>query len=783
MPHDAGLPSSSMPRPGPTQRGSAPAPGRADTPAATRSQPTNVQPPGLNAAPDVFSLLSALRHRWISAVLLGGTLGVIAGIAAWYALVPKFTAFAQLQVGYARDSILSSSNASTGDFKTFLKTTADEVMSRRVIASALKRDEVKRLGLDGGAVDTAQAISEELRVEFKENSELLTILYAHPDPQVSLAVVNGIKEAYLEDIVYAKQGERNRKVTELEKVYADSVDALKRKKDNLKNLAEKLGTTDPSLWREQRLEVTQALRDSKQQHVQIGFKLVESRAALETFDARVKAIEKATRPSSETNEKGEPLKPIDEAAFRDAVDAALDRDGEVRGYRERLGRYEEEIQELRSKGFGANYFEVKYIRNRMSTLRSQLTRREGLVADRVRKSLERQAAQNAAGIPTNANGTPQFVEDPAIMRGQLAKQVESLTTLEETLRKEIERLAKEAAKTPVLASEYEQLADEIRRDEKILEEIGGRLEREKVELRATNRIRKFQDAELMRRDTKKQMLAAGVAPIAVFGAVSMGLALLEFRKRRVRSVSEISRGLGIRVVGAVPRMPHLARYLVTAEGESDLEGTPVMESIDAIRTRLLHDANTRSTRVVMVTSAMAGEGKTTLASALATSLARAGRKTLLLDGDLRRPTVHELFETAQQPGFSEVLLGEIEVAEAAVESPQDNLWVMPAGQWDREVLLALSRDGLEAIFERLAEEFDFVVVDSHPVLAANDSLLLGRQADAVLLSVLREVSQMPRVYAASQQLSAVGIRVIGAVVNASNPEEVYTSTPAQPVGV
>src|SRR5262249_56622453 len=115
--------------------------------------------------------------------------------------------------------------------------------------------------------------------------------------------------------------------------------------------------------------------------------------------------------------------------------------------------------------------------------------------------------------------------------------------------------------------------------------------------------------------------------------------------------------------------------------ESELEGTPVMESIDAIRTRLLHDASTRSTRVVMVTSAGPGEGKTTLASALATSLARAGRRTLLLDGDLRRPTVHELVEASMQPGFSEVLLGEVEVAEAAVDPGQDNLSVLPAGQW------------------------------------------------------------------------------------------------------
>ena len=94
----------------------------------------------------------------------------------------------------------------------------------------------------------------------------------------------------------------------------------------------------------------------------------------------------------------------------------------------------------------------------------------------------------------------------------------------------------------------------------------------------------------------------------------------------------------------------------------------------------------------------------------------------------------------------------------------------------------MSRDGLEGVFERLAEEFDFIVIDSHPVLAATDSLLIGRQVDAVILSVLREVSQMPRVYAAEQQLAALNIRVLGAVVNGTNPEEVFASAPAQ-VGV
>ncbi len=192
----------------------------------------------------------------------------------------------------------------------------------------------------------------------------------------------------------------------------------------------------------------------------------------------------------------------------------------------------------------------------------------------------------------------------------------------------------------------------------------------------------------------------------------------------------------------------------------------------------MKDDGAEAARVLLVTSAGPGEGKTTLAAHLASSLARAGRKTLLIDGDLRRPGVHQLFELPQQPGFSEVLLGEVEAPDAVQNTPQDGLSVLAAGQWDREVMQALARDGLEGVFERLREEFDFIVIDSHPVLSATDSLLLGQQVDAVILSVLRDVSQTPRVYAASQRLAALGVRVLGAVVNGADPDEVFASSAA-----
>src|SRR5262249_38234559 len=182
---------------------------------------------------------------------------------------------------------------------------------------------------------------------------------------------------------------------------------------------------------------------------------------------------------------------------------------------------------------------------------------------------------------------------------------------------------------------------------------------------------------------KKQLFGGALGAMAGMFGVCFGVAWLEFRRRRVQSSEEVATGLGIRVVGAVPASPDVEQ-IINAPAEEQLEGHAVLESVDAIRTLLVHDAHVDATRLLMVTSAEAGEGKSTLASHLASSLSRAGRKTLLIDGDLRQPALHQLFEVSLQPGFSEVLLGEVDTVDAILVSNLDGLMLMPAGQWDRE---------------------------------------------------------------------------------------------------
>lgn len=742
IPHDAGAPEP-LPTPARSRNGGNPILGRIE-PTELPSEWTAGQPPALTAAPDVGSLVRALRQRWMAALAIGLPLAALAAAAAWFLLSPKYTAFAQFRVLSVSPVVLNSKEGTARyDFPTYIRTLAWQLRSRPVIMQALKSDEVKRLNLDAQRTDPVLYLDEELKTEFNDQTEFLTLLMSSSDPVEAVAVVKGVGNAFMDQIVYAETRSRSQRLTDLEKVYGETNDGLKKKKADLKKMADQLGTTDKEVLTQQQQQMLEALRDAKNARNQIASDLFRAQASLDAHKTRLATLQRA---------------PVAEPDLEIAVDA----DPEMKQLAERIKRmdalaadYGPESREPTAKAARAKVLELK---------KKQEDRRAELAA-KLKRAVEKRD-----------------LSGEELVRVQFENHVKTLTDELERRDKDVKDLAGKVALIGASTNELEGLRADVRREEQLVNDLGSQVDRLRVEVRSNPpRVMPFQEADLQKKDMKKQILATVAAPVAVFFAVCMSLAWSQYQQRRVRSASELSEGLGLRVVGAVPLSRHPERHLVGPHGEADLAAYPVLESFDAIRTLLLHDAHGQPARVVQVTSAVGGEGKTTLACHLATSLARAGRKTLLLDGDLRRPAVHQLFELPLQAGFSEVLLGEVEVAEAVQQTTLTGLSIMAAGQWDREVLQALSRFGLEGVFEKLQQEFDFIVVDSHPVLSAADALLLARQVDAVILSVLREVSQTPRVYAASQRLEAVGARVLGAVVHAADPEEAFANpTLAQP---
>ena len=235
-------------------------------------------------------------------------------------------------------------------------------------------------------------------------------------------------------------------------------------------------------------------------------------------------------------------------------------------------------------------------------------------------------------------------------------------------------------------------------------------------------VRRSPDANRVQRLTM-----AGAGAGAVFLMLALFVGWLETRDKHVKTVADIGLSSNIPILGTLPD-------LKTPPARSDTASGPEAEAVDVVRTLLLRRTG-GGPCVVLVTSAGKGEGKTTLAGHLAASLARSWRKTLLVDGDLRTPAAHKLFGVAQEPGLCDMLRGDMEATEVIQPTALSRLWLLPAGHLDNHALQALAQQEGAAFLDSLREQYEFIVVDSGPVLAIADTLLLSQHADAVVMAV------------------------------------------------
>lgn len=253
--------------------------------------------------------------------------------------------------------------------------------------------------------------------------------------------------------------------------------------------------------------------------------------------------------------------------------------------------------------------------------------------------------------------------------------------------------------------------------------------------------------------------------------------LIDRGDRSFRSSDEIRKTLGLPVVG------HIPVFFPRLDEEADVEQPAEAVSIDkmicsyadpdslaaeayrAVRTNLFFSTHGESHKVIQVTSPSSSDGKSTLASNLAVSLAQSGVKVLLVDADLRRPKVHLNFGIEKSPGLSNLIRGSIELPEAIHRSAIENLDLMPAGPRPRNPseLLALPR--FKELLATLRDRYDFVIIDSPPVLAVTDPGAIAVRADGVLLALQIRRKARPSAQRAVEILTQLGANVLGVVVN------------------
>jgi len=249
----------------------------------------------------------------------------------------------------------------------------------------------------------------------------------------------------------------------------------------------------------------------------------------------------------------------------------------------------------------------------------------------------------------------------------------------------------------------------------------------------------------------------------------LGLAfLLDYLDQSVRS-DEILRER----TGLVP-LGHIAFTLAKSERRGELvtlDGdSPVVEAYKALRTNLLFSSVDRELKTIVVTSAVANEGKSRTAANLAIVLAQAGHPTLLVDADFRRPSQHRIFGRVRNVGLSNMFVQDMPEGSLFVTDEQvPGLVVLASGPTPPNPSELLGSAQMKALLARFRQGFDYVVMDTPPVNAVTDASVLASMSDAVIVVVETNKATYPGVHHAKQSLERVGAKVLGSVMNKMRP--------------
>jgi capsular exopolysaccharide synthesis family protein len=260
--------------------------------------------------------------------------------------------------------------------------------------------------------------------------------------------------------------------------------------------------------------------------------------------------------------------------------------------------------------------------------------------------------------------------------------------------------------------------------------------------------------------------------MALFGGLALGMGivfLVSVRDDSFISVSEIQSAFGDAVVGLLPEIPRAKDRLLPLLQHNDSRHI-YAEAYRSLRSALIFaPMEGERPRVLLITSAMPGEGKSTVSVNLARTLARSGSRVLLVDGDLRKGHIHRLLGVSAEPGLAEILGGTCALETALQSDPTPNLSFISRGKSGGHPGDLFLGSGLGPLIARWRREYDFVIIDSSPLFAADDVSCLAPKADGTLFVVRRNQSGAGATAEALELLARRQVRVLGVVFNGADP--------------
>jgi succinoglycan biosynthesis transport protein ExoP len=676
----------------------------------------------------------AFRRHWWQAILLwlAGSSGLMA--LAYSRLKPTFEASSTIKV----DPGPSRESGPSDGFEVFKETQVRRVTNPNVIATALaSHPELLELPRLARARDSEAEIRRSLVVSVLPRTNLIQVSMSSESSVEAASIVNAVIEAYLKLALDPSEELENRS-RKLREAREERTVGVRQKRDAIADLVKRIGSIDGGRVRDRNSVSIEQYGVLTRQHLKTDLELVEAQARLDQL-----------RNGPVASAPGDPSEP------------------------------------------DPRMVEAFYVNPQVNEVRVRLDKaRLGLIG------VERTARN--AGDPSYSTARKQVDEAQkqldslwARMKPDLARAVRGSSTLDADLLEAEARVAGLKARLAQFNDRLEKLniqsrsdgADELTlefarqdltRAEVVLDSVTRSLDQ--AEFEAKDPVPRFRQEYPARASdvplANPRVLVMAASPLGMFLVVLGLFTLVEFHAGRVHDPEEIPSRLRLHVLGVVPPLPRTRPDLGRPSGRDDARSRrdldQFIQSLDHLRVAICsgRDPWGRARRSILITSACVSEGKTTLAAQLAERCVNAGLLTLLVDADIRNPTLSRMFEMSASPGLVNVLRGESMAEEAiTVIGGAGGFHFLPSGSPRVDPSRLLHGDRLSKLLGGARESFDIVIVDAPPVLPVPDALTIGRWVDGAVLAVRFDASRYPQVERANRRLAAVGVPVIGAVIN------------------
>ena len=680
-----------------------------------------------------------VRKGWIWILPVGLLIASLACGAVLALFLPTYEARFRLEVDHSNYVVFKSDKSYTPEFVELQRAI---LLGNSVLDKAIADPTIAAIPSIVKSRDPVAALRKEIKVQPGAGNRLIDVKYLNQDPKLAASVVNTVVDEYLRarrTIEQIRASNQERNVSAALTKAESEVEAAKQRVRDLSMQGVK-GDTVVGETESGRIDTTY-LDNMRMERMQLASQITILELNLAEARSAYEQDLKSNDDEKEDDEKGLSIS-----------DEVLDSDVVVVAARNQLTAAEKELLDLKASTNVGERNPV-YIRaqRKIEVLQAEL--------ERVRGSRSKELSFRTA------------VSTRDTRRDRLEKLSDTIAELKlkkETLENQVRDYMTSLKQSSASSVDLQFAEADLEEWGSIRSTVHDRRIQLQTEREATDTVRELERAVAPRLPVEdlpyKQL---GIATVAGLTLPFLLAVLLELRSRKVDDANQLESRSHLAVLGEISTIPVAANSRIgKRKSNHSRELRLFEESVDSLSTNLILREDLRNSRVFAITSALSGEGKTSVSCQLAVSISRAtGKSVLLIDGDMRAPDVHHVFGREMTAGLVGYLNGQSDWRSLVDRDWSESVHILTAGHLKGSPHRLLSGGRLEKLIEEARQEYDFIVMDTPPVLPASEAMLFAKVADTCLMCALRDKSRIEQLIQAYHRLESAGARVAGSVLS------------------